>query len=427
MSTVELGKRNYKPKVILLNLTGNMPYGLMYIAGYLRKHGVDCSITSNLYTTLEHKPDIIGLSDMFTETHDKVMNIAKALKLHIPKVRIVVGGNHISSFPVLQKEVDHIVIGEGEQAMLDIVKGCTDKIIKRPMLNIDDIPMPAYNLVDVERYITKGVNPFSMRKRTMGIISSRGCPNNCAYCSIGAVWGKSWRGRDPKLVVDEIEYLQRKYKVHEFSFLDDSISINKKRLEGICHELITRKLNIKWTTPNGIAHWTLTKDLLTLMKKAGCYRVTFGIESGSEKIRKYIGKSYDLNQASDLIKHANKIGLWTITTNIIGLPYEDVADINKTLEYAIKCGTDFACFYQLIPHKGTRIAKDVDKITLPHLDTWQRMMYREFLMSRIIGSPLRLFRKVKSFEDLLYMFKLIKMGIKVFLNTFKGKGHVLYD
>jgi radical SAM superfamily enzyme YgiQ (UPF0313 family) len=165
------------------------------------------------------------------------------------------------------------------------------------------------------------------------------------------------------------------------------------------------------------------------MKTAGCYRITFGIESGSKRIRQFIGKPYPLSQAKELIKYANKIGMWTITTNIIGLPYETLESIEKTVRFAITCGTDFACFYKLIPHKDTKVYQYRDQITVTdkELDSIQRSAYRRFLLSRIPLSPFRLLNKVRSWEDLRYMLKLTRLGFKILLNTFKKKGHILYD
>lgn len=425
--------------VVLINPTPNIPYNLMYIASYLRKFGVKCMIQNdaNLYPNPNlglylKSPDVVGISDMFSCNHKQVMKMAEKVKRIHPKSKIVLGGNHASSFAedIIKNDfIDHVVVGEGEQAMFDIVRGCKEKIVKRPMLNIDDIPMPAYDLVDIEGYFKRGRNPFSMRKRTMAIISSRGCPNNCKYCSIGAVWGRTWRGRSPKLVVDEIEYLQKKYNVHEFSFLDDSISVNPDRLFNLCAELFHRKIKIKWTTPNGIAYWTLTKQLLCYMATTGCYKITFGIESGNDTIRSFVGKPYSLGKATELIKYANWLGMWTVTTNIIGLPYESKEDIEDTVNYAINCDTDFACFYKLILHKNTALYKDKEKIQFSdeELTKIQRKAYRRFLLSRLPTALFRLLNKVRSWEDFRYVIRLCILGGKILLNTFKKKGHILYD
>lgn len=416
-------------KIVLVNPNSNMPYGLLYIAAYLRKHGVKSEITHWRDLNRLGRLDIIGITDMFTANHKVVLWIAKAVKYASPGTKIVLGGNHASANAeelIKLPCIDHVVVGEGEQAMLDIVNGCTEKIVRRPYLNIDDIPMPAYDLIEMEQYIANKANPFSMRDRTLAIISSRGCPNDCAYCSIKTIWGRTWRGRNPKSVVDEIQYLQKKYNVHEFGFMDDSVSVDSKRLFEICREIIKRKLNIKWSTPNGIAHWTLSEELLDIMKQSGCYRITFGIESGSPRIRKYIGKGYSLEIATWLLNYANSIGIWTTTTNIIGLPYETLLDARKTVQYAIDCGTDFACFFPLTPHKNTKAGDDKDKIMPEDWDSFRSAAYRKFLMHRIFFSPFRVFSKIRSWEDILFSIKIIKMGFEILINNVWEKAHPIY-
>jgi radical SAM superfamily enzyme YgiQ (UPF0313 family) len=165
------------------------------------------------------------------------------------------------------------------------------------------------------------------------------------------------------------------------------------------------------------------------MKLSGCYRITFGIESGSESVRRFIGKDYSLDKAKELLKYANSIGMWTITTNIIGLPYENLQDLEQTVKFAIDCDADFACFYKLIPHKDTALYKSINqvKISDKQLDKIQRVAYRRFLLSRIPTALFRLINKVRSWEDLGYMLKLVRLGSKILLNTFKSKGHILYD
>ena len=215
--------------------------------------------------------------------------------------------------------------------------------------NLDELSVD-YTLIDIKKY-TNGPykSPFLMRYPSIGILSSRGCPGNCVYCTVKAVWGRTWRGKSAKRTVDEIELLHTKYGVREFSFWDDSASVNQKRWENICDEIIKRNLDIKWATPNGIAHWTLTKKILDKMYKAGCYRITIGIESGNPETRKFLGKPYSLQQAKEIIQHANRIGMWTICTNILGFPYETKESMEDTLRFAKKSGTDFASFFLLYP------------------------------------------------------------------------------
>ena len=227
----------------------------------------------------------------------------------------------------------------------------------------------------------------------------------------------------------------------------------------MCDEIINRKLNIKWTTPNGIAHWTLDKPLLKKMKTAGCYRVTFGIESGNIETREFLGKPYSLSQAKEMIQYANKIGMWTICTNILGFPYETKKSMDDTIRFAKKSGTDFATFYLLAPlvtsdvygyfkkegllnfdfifndnvfdeEKYDEMNKIVNDggvptkyLTPEEIKKIQIKAYKSFIIYRTITflNPLRLFRKVQSIEDLRYTSRLLYTGLKILFKSFYKK------
>jgi magnesium-protoporphyrin IX monomethyl ester (oxidative) cyclase len=247
-----------------------------------------------------------------------------------------------------------------------------------------------------------------------------------------------------------------KYGIKEISFIDDNFGANKKRLSAICNEILRRGLEIKWSTPNGIPHWTLDEELLDAMKRSGCYRLTFGIESGNISTREFIGKNYPLDQAKRIIKYANKIGLWTICTFIIGFPYEGKESILDTIYFAIDCDTDYAVFFLLGPFPGTKVYEilkresliDFDKIfeqnelttndlallgqalasrgtktkyfDQKELQDWLAYANKAFIRSRFlnIGFPLRIINKIHSIEDCVYvgkitggMFKTIIMSL----------------
>jgi radical SAM superfamily enzyme YgiQ (UPF0313 family) len=239
-----------------------------------------------------------------------------------------------------------------------------------------------------------------------------------------------------------MQYMIKTYGIKEFHFLDDSVSADPKRFEGILDLIISRKLKVKWTTPNGIAYWTLSEKLLDKMKKAGCYRITFGIESGDPATREFIHKTYPLEKATALIKHANRIGMWTIATNIIGFPYENARAMTRTLAYNKFCEVDFACFYLLAPQPSSEVyryfikEKLFDYTTDPYLldeqgcDTMhaskeglraaQKYMYKEFLRYRVYDYalyPERLLRKIRSLGDLFYCIRLAYLGLKMVIRS----------
>ncbi len=486
-------------------ILASLPLNLLNLGTYLQANGVSCSIEelgmfdfndwikdgnrkrcgkSNAEIKkiiLEKKPILIGLSCMYSRHFQDIVNLATYIKKINPKIKIVTGGNHASSFArwiVGMGMFDYVVVGEGEETLLELshhlleknldvsdVKGLVykkgRKIIenerRRLIWDLNKLPPLDYSLVDVKKYaaLSKG-SVYTMRTPVLGIMSSRGCPGDCVYCTVRAVWGKTWRGKSAVKTVDELELLHNTYGINEIGFLDDSAAVNKKRWGEICDEIIKRKLDIRWTTPNGIAHWTLDKRLIKKMKKAGCYRITFGIESGNKDIREYIHKTHSLSQAKELIQYANKIGMWTICTHILGFPYETKEQMLDTIKFAKHSGTDFAAFFTLSPQPTSPVYEDFKKEGLLNFDDifktmkfdqkkYQEMFkmlneeaaptmnfdkerikrlhlyaYRSFIAYRAMSylNPTRILNKINSFEDLRYTVRLVYTGIKLFMRSF---------
>lgn len=486
------------------------PLGLAYVAGYLEKHGysdvqiLDArSLSGDRVTRIgnrtiygltdeefiakleEIKPDVVGISVMYTAYSGDGHNLARIIKAHNSDIPVIFGGAHASSFPLLvlkDQNVDVVSHFEGEETMLELVrtfengldiaavKGISyrkeGEIIQNParpfIEDLDQIPFPARHLLDMDMYLNHyDPSPYQMRAPSTIMITSRGCPQDCVYCSIKQVWGsKNFRSRSPNNVVDEIEYLHKEYGIQEFGWLDDAAGTNKKRLHAICDEIVRRKLDIRWTTPNGIAHWYLDETTLDKMKASGCYRVTFGIESGNIETRKFLGKPFKLEQAERMIHHANKIGMWTICTFIIGFPFEDEKAIQDTIAFSAKCGTDMAVFYLLGPFPGTRVYEvfkqegllNYDQVLDPkyspkdedfeaigmqlasggvgtrhfttdqlreHLATAYRTFFRAQLKRHI--NPMHILRKVRSMEDFRYTTRLIRVGLNMAFHSIFNK------
>lgn len=484
------------------------PLGLAYIAGYLEKYNYDVSIldarslskeriikkgSSAMYGLTDdeikkyvqkRKPDIVGISCMYTaysgDAH-RVAGIIKGLDKNTP---VILGGAHASTFPKLvlkDNNVDAVVHAEGEETFLELIRAIEARkdyagikgisfrkegeIISNPprpfIENLDTIPFPARHLLDMSLYLNKTPNLYAMRAPSTTMITSRGCPQACVYCTIQSVWGnRKWRGRSSKNVVDEMEHLHTKYGINELYWMDDSAGTSKKRMIEICDEIIRRGLDIKWTTPNGIAHWYLDEQILDKMKAAGCYRVTFGIESGNAGTRKFIGKPFPLDQAERMIRYANKIGMWTICTFIIGFPFETEEQMMDTIDFACRSGTDMAVFYLLCPHPGTKVYEifkeegllNLDHVLDPMVDVdskdfeniglklagrgaktkyytpeeLQKILsyaYSSFFKSRLKHSlnPARTIRKIRNFEDFRYVCKIGIIGIKSAFKSMVGK------
>lgn len=379
------------------------PLGLMYLAAFLRERGIQVEIFDAFLgikskssgggffksglsegkikdKITEFKPDIIGVTSMFTMHSKGAHDVARIAKEVSGDILVVFGGSHVCALPdiVLQdSNVDIVVIGEGEETLLEIVNrfacgsdlhdiyGTAIRGNGRIQINparsfikdIDTLPFPARDLIDMNIYLKdKYRNIFSMSPPRANVVTSRGCPFECLFCSIHSIWRHNWRAFSAKRVSDEIELLAKKFYVKEIAFQDDNLTLDKQRMHSICDEILKRRLKIKWCTPNGIAIWTLDKELIKKMKKSGCYRLVFGIETGSLKTQKFINKTQlNLEKMKDIIKYCNKVGIWTNATFIIGFPYETYEDVKTTINYALDSDLDYAVFYIATPFPGSQL------------------------------------------------------------------------
>jgi anaerobic magnesium-protoporphyrin IX monomethyl ester cyclase len=363
----------------------SFPIGLAYIASMLEKNKVKVSILDCLAEGWDIKkiegdyiriglpeeeiikrirnesPDLCGISSMFSSQKDEPHEIAKIVKQEFPKIKIVMGGPHVSGNPkdVLEdKNVDFAVIGEGEETMLNLikninkpekVKGLAYKTSGKIKINpsakfiedIDKIPFPAYHLLNMEKYFQAGEEGMSARRhvgespRWATIITSRGCPFDCVFCSIHNTMGYKWRPRSAKNVVDEVEFLYKKYKIKTFFFEDDNFSLNQARAKEILKEILKRKLKISWQAPNGIRADMIDDELLSLMKKTNCTRIRIAIEHGDQKfLNEVVGKRLDLEKLKEVVKKIRENKMDIDGFFILGIPGETEQTIRKSINFA---------------------------------------------------------------------------------------------
>jgi magnesium-protoporphyrin IX monomethyl ester (oxidative) cyclase len=363
---------------------GNLPLGLMYLAAILNKAGytvelLDAFMTdsspqkngdvitvgmpfSQIETEIQNKnPDIVGISGPFTSQIDNTLKVSEVTKKVNPNILTIVGGPHVSTVPKEflkeAKTVDIVVIGEGEYTFLEIVEHFKDKkslsdilgiayrqndtvIVndKRPFLeNLDELPYPAYHLVDMEHYLNnKKIGYRSFQNRAIPMITSRGCPFNCCFCAVHLHMGKQFRAHSAQYVLNHIQYVVETYKVKNIFFEDDNLTFDIKRFETICDGLIERKIKIGWETPNGIRADCLNMLLLKKMRRSGVVSIFVGVESGDQEIlNKVICKSLDLNRVVEFAKNAKQLGLKTGAFYIIGFPDEKKENMQRTVDFAL--------------------------------------------------------------------------------------------
>lgn len=332
--------------------------GLGYLASVLRNAGHTVEIKDwvdkdevNFFWKNSEPIDVIGISCMFTMYKTDMIQFLDGINKFLDDVFIVVGGSHASTFPEeLSEFADAVVVGEGEEVICDIVENKRTGIIRTNRIkDLNKLPMPAWDLMmddlnEINRRHKK--SPFHMRQPIVHMITSRGCPNACTFCAVKVAWGRQWVARSAGSVVDEIDYLVSK-GFREINFNDDNCSIDKERMYEICHQIRSRNIDIRIACPTGIHIRTLDYELLKEMKKAGFYRLCFGIETGNQEMQRIIKKNIDLDKARQVINDANRLGYWTSATFIVGFPTETPQQKEDTFEFAKTCGIDFPIFYNL--------------------------------------------------------------------------------
>lgn len=431
---------------------------------------------------IDFQPQLVGIWCGSTTHAPDSHEVAAWVKEVDPKTLVVFGGAHATLCPslvLLDANVDLIVAGEGEMTLLELVRrleGGRDilglpgtcqrkrnKVVvnhqRRFITNLDNLPLSAHHLLPMEVYL-KGqakTREFSLRTPRTAMITSRGCPGNCSFCSVNVLWGRCWRPRSPESVVGEMEHLIEAYGVKEFYMIDDNVTVDKKRVIKICELIRRRGLDIRWTCPSGTAIWTLDKELLTEMKKSGVYRLTFGIESGCPKTLKTIRKPIILDRVKKTIALCNQLGFWTCSTFIIGFPKETKEDIEETINWTINSGLDFATFYVATPYPGTDLHQEFiqegllkEKEEMPYvsvnvasyntchftaeeLSNLKNEALNRFFVAQIKRylNPFYTFshlrRKINSFEELVYLGKVVRNVLDMKVRSMrKGEFQVFY-
>ena len=309
------------------------------------------------------KPDIVATSGMFTAQMENIIELAKLVKSIDPSLPFLVGGPHTSveAQPFLKQvpEVDLAVGGEGEHTIIEIMQHFEGKkrledvdavtfrrgkelVTNKPrafIQNLDEIPIPAYHLIDMERYLTlhqRGVyGRDKTERRTIPMITSRGCPYDCCFCSIHLHMGKPFRAHSAEYVLDHIRHVTETYGVQGLQFEDDNLTLNRPRFEKILDGLIENNIKIRWNTPNGVRADTWTRKLVRKAKQAGCIGLTIGVESGVQRVLdEVVHKDLDLRDVVRMAKLCHEEGIPLQAFYIIGFPGETKEEMKQTLEFS---------------------------------------------------------------------------------------------
>lgn len=368
-------------KILLLvpNITGQMgtpsyPHvGIAYLTSYLTELGghsvipVDLRVASFKYVKellkyYHYNVDFVGIttSDLgYKKAYELISTIKK-----ITNTPIVIGGPHVSTNKanvLRQCKADYAIKGEGEITFSELCAGFPLQEIngliwrddcnivqenpdRPPITDLDTIPFPAYDKFHSSNYSLNEIP----------IVTSRGCPFFCIYCSVHCIMGYKFRPRSPKNVVDEIKHWVAQGHTH-FQFTDDNFTFDMNRAKRICDLIIREQLKIKWNVRNGIRVDKVDKELLQKMKDSGCYFIFFGMESGSQEILKSIKKGTTIDQIKNAVALTKEVGLPAGGTFMIGHPYETYKDFKMSLNLAKSLELDECRFYNILPYPGTEL------------------------------------------------------------------------
>jgi anaerobic magnesium-protoporphyrin IX monomethyl ester cyclase len=377
------GGKGYYPKL-----------GLLYVAAYYERETgnqpvfIDCPPENVSQEELsrrvkEVQPDMVAMSIMTFNLLD-ALHTARILKRDHPNLKVCLGGPHVNLYPketLHQPEIDYVVFGEGEKIFFHLIQalesGDSLKSIKglgwkekgeehinsaeTELLNLNELPFPARHLVDISSYkhiIGEGRQFFTIQ-------ATRGCPAACSFCDIRKT---KFRVRSPESVVAEIEELVE-MGVDDLFFVDDTITIDKKNVLEICDLIVKRNIKIHFKISARVD--TINKEVIAALKKAGCYRIHYGIESASPKHLKYLQKGQTPEKVERACKMTRDAGLGFFAYMMIGIPHETKEEMFETVDFAKKLKPDYAQFSICTPYPKVELYYQMIQEGIVPDDYWQ--------------------------------------------------------
>jgi radical SAM superfamily enzyme YgiQ (UPF0313 family) len=369
--------------------------GLGYLSASLKSAGHKVKVLDGLREKIEYDPkdwDLVGLTAMSSYFPELCKEVEKA-KSH--GLKTIIGGAHIICDPgqsLIDSGADYAAAGEGERTITQLASGKDpnqveglyyweegkpiksnpdlSELFKQKVMyttkignqsrnfinNVDDFGEPDWENVDPRSY------PQTMPHGTIyksspfaPIITTRGCPYSCSYCSAPITAGRKMRYRDPIKIVNEMENLINNYDVKEIQIEDDNFTLKRRHAVGVCEEIIRRKIKLDWSLPNGVRIDKLDPELLKLMKKSGCYFMSLGIESANQRILNIIKKRLDKNLVRNVVTMVKNSGIDAVGFFIIGFPTETKEEIMNTINFACSLDLERASFHKAMPLPGTEL------------------------------------------------------------------------
>ena len=364
------------------------PLGLLSIAAVLEQNGIDVQIIDGYATQdtpevlvdkiIATSSQIVGFS-CTTSSFPETNRIATLLKARAPRVITVLGGAHACTIgpPLLDSypAIDYLVIGEGEQTMLELVRAEGRDVAAIPgvafrdadgsgvlgsqrelIADLDTLPFPAYHLLpDFPKRYKLPLFSYPKAPNT-SIISSRGCPYACSYCD-RSVFSRGFRFNSPDYILDHVALLERKYGIRHVFFYDDLFTFDRQRVARFCDLKERKGIKVGYNCIARLEH--VDEELLRLLRRSGCWQLNFGIESGDPEVLKQHRKFYGLDEVGRKLQMVKQAGMRVKGLFMVGLPGEDEAAIRRTIDYALTLPLDEINVTKFTPFPGAPVYKTI--------------------------------------------------------------------
>ena len=396
------------------------PLGLAYIAGSLRSADFQVQVIDAVGESLDTRhpannecfsyglsqeetieridPDskIIGFALGFSFEWPTCRDLANAVRERFPKALLIGGGEHITAVPTQSLEdsaLDIGVLGEGEETAVEIAIAVSENRLKPEEIpgiafrnklgqiqinerrarkrNLDEIALPAWNLLPIENYLERGYGFGVNRGRSMPMMASRGCPYQCTFCSNPSMWTTRWIARDPDLLLDEMQLYQQKYNIENFDFYDLTAIVKKSWIVDFCKKIDARNMKFTWQLPSGTRSEAIDGEVAALLYKSGCRNMSYSPESGSVGVLERIKKKISLDSVINSIDASFKNNM-NIKTNIIfGFPEETLKEIFESYYFIIRmalAGAYDISIWGFSPYPGSELFSHISATEKLKLD-----------------------------------------------------------
>lgn len=433
--------------------------GLGYLATSLRRHRFSVGLLDCVKEGYDHRrfieevkrlrPRIIGFQ-VFTMDLVSVKESIRLIKNYDTSIVTVVGGAHPSGLPVDTLEYlgkcDFAFCGEAERGLVKFAQVALDGkidceeaqqitglvwrreneiIVNKPDYpeDLDSLGPPSWDLLRPDEYPEAVQGYFFKKFPVAPIIATRGCPYNCTFCAAKLINAWKIRKRSIPNIIEEIRLLYNDYSIREIHIIDDNFSFYRDYIENFCHELIKANLDISWRCANSIRLDTVDPALLKLMKDSGCYCVSFGIESGSNRILELMKKQFTVEYIEEKVRMTNDSGMDVNGSFIFGYPGETEEDICKTLTFSRKLQLKMANFNCLIPLPGTEVYN-----TLKKEGKLKNLKWEDYTYSKVVYVPDGLTaKKLKFYQRKAILFFYLRPRILIhLLKNINNFSHLYY-